>query len=232
VTLAIEKTDTSAMAWGAGVIGEERKPRQPKTVLFSANFTGDKPIWFELTYDSEIIAEEAEEQWRKRTAVFGEAMSLKRLGSTITVENAGGASLADLLMLSIREELRDTKQAAACMRNLREIAMGSIVYASENDGESPASLEVMRDKGLVSSDGLRCPCPESQQRGGYFYWPPSPTAPGLTFVACELDSNHGRFRHVAMKNAAVLKMTEEAFQAKLKLPQNAAFAEALKKAEK
>jgi hypothetical protein len=54
---------------------------------------------------------------------------------------------------------------------------------------------------------------------------PSFTGPGL-----DLKGNHEQIRCVLFKDGSVTSMTEAEFQAALKLPRNAAFAAALKKA--
>ena len=83
---------------------------------------------------------------------------------------------------------------------------------------------------------LKCPSARSGRTCDYFYHPPAEkqTAverPSSTILACDLKGNHPDRRCVAFVDGHCQVMLEEGFQDSLAQPENAAFAEALRKAE-
>jgi len=230
VTLAIDKADTSATLWGGVVFDKPSDPGLPQTGIFSANLAGDKLFGIEMTSKNLEFVAEAEKELQGNMRVFGDAMVLKRSGTTLTIESTRGGNLADLVVPSIRRELEEAKQVA-CKSNLFDIGARCAMYRAERkDAKYPENLKVLLDMHLLYPSVLRCPSDSSRRACSYLYVAPLPEEPSQTLMACDLKGNHENIRNVGFAGGGAASMTEEEFQAALKLPRNAKFAAALEKA--
>ncbi|MDP6544972.1 MAG: hypothetical protein QGH60_13360 [Phycisphaerae bacterium] len=121
---------------------------------------------------------------------------------------------------------------AKCRANLNGIMKACAIYAAENKDKYPENLKILMDddSDLLPADALKCPSDKSQRACSYLYVAPAPDAEEQTLMLCDLKGNHAKVRCVAFKNTIGTRMSEEEFQAALKLPRNAAFAAALEKA--
>lgn len=230
VKLALDKADTSAMLWGAMLFDKLNEPGLPETGVFSANLTGDKLLGIELTFKNLEIATKAEKDRQGTMQMFGDAMALKRSGATLAIESTRGGNLASLLIPAVRGAVERANQAA-CRANLKGIAIGYIMYRGEHkNSRFPESLKVLVDNGLITPDAFQCPGDKSQRACSYLYLAPARGAHERTLTLCDLKDNHEEIRNVGFADGVVTSMSEAEFQAALKLPRNAKFAAALKKA--
>jgi hypothetical protein len=109
------------------------------------------------------------------------------------------------------------------------------MYCTENKDAFPPNLDVLVREGTVSAKMLQCPSAGRNRQCDYFYLAPSGDAADALddlLVACDLRGNHGGEGRTVLHASLVCKwVREEAFQAELDKPVNAAFAAALRKAE-
>jgi len=230
VTLALDKADTSALLWGGLAFDKPLDPSEPKSGVFSANLTGDKLFRAEMTFASEKAAVEAEKGMGMGIQMFGPVLAVKRSGATLTMASTKSGNLIDMLVPGIRGAVEGANQAS-CRANLKGITTGCAMYMAENvNARHPESLKALVDKGVITPGAFQCPSDNSQRACSYLYVAPSREADGLTLMLCDLKGNHEDARSVAFKSGAVTRMSETQFQAALKLPRNAKFAAALKKA--
>ena len=139
-------------------------------------------------------------------------------------------------------ELTSHPPRARCGGNLNSISKAIAMYGVDNEDAFPPDLEVLITEGTVSWTMLRCPSVQSKmpwkqsaeenRRCDYFYLAPSLGAPRDLLVACDYRDNHGEGRNVLYAGTGVKWILEDAFQAELAKPVNAAFAAALRKAER
>ena len=120
---------------------------------------------------------------------------------------------------------------ASCIANLNGIGKGCAMFQAEDkNAKSPENLNVLIDRGLIGPSALRCRSDKSQRACSYFYVAPTPRSAGQALMLCDLKGNHDQMRNVVFAGGAMTSMTEAEFQAALKLPRNAEFSAALKKA--
>ena len=127
---------------------------------------------------------------------------------------------------------RELARQAVCQSNLNTIGKGIILYQSDNADTSPPNLNVLVAGGMVPAKTLICPATDQHQPRGYFYLArPAETKPnGL--VACDWAGNHPDGRRCVLYsygNVSALRPAE--FAAELAKSENAAFAQALQRAE-
>jgi len=120
-----------------------------------------------------------------------------------------------------------------CASNLHSIGQVVALYMSNNEGVPPPDLHTLIQAELSVPDGLRCPLVRHSDRASdYFYMPPGKDADGRSMIACEFKGNHSGGRHVLYYDSSATWMGRKDFAAELAKPQNAAFAKALRVAEK
>ncbi len=124
-----------------------------------------------------------------------------------------------------------------CEINLQTIRMAALTYyfekIQENDAPPP-DLDVLVDEGMLPREALTCPVADSGRTCDYFYLHPKEgiLAPDGTMIACDLKDNHaGEGRNVCYSDGNGEWLSEDKFQRKLNLPENAKFAAALRAAE-
>jgi len=135
---------------------------------------------------------------------------------------------------------RDLAQGAVCASNVNEIGWYYIMYQTESDDASPPSLEALMDHYAAHGDPecrrlLTCPAARGRHpQPHYFYLAPKGPARGKTLILCDLKGNHPRGERAVLTYGASVERfrTEAEFQAALARPENAAFAAALKEADR
>jgi prepilin-type processing-associated H-X9-DG protein len=122
-------------------------------------------------------------------------------------------------------------QRTSCMANLKGMGTALALYAQANDNAYPQNLEMLIKNG-ESPKMFKCPSSQTHREFDYFYLAPAKNAPETTLVACDFKDNHkGEMRNVLYMDGHATRLDEPAFQQALTQPENAAFADALKKAE-
>lgn len=122
-------------------------------------------------------------------------------------------------------------QRAVCAANLHSIGTGYQLYIADYD-VPPPDEQTLIAAGTTSAQLFKCPSAGGSRPTDYFFLPASgPDAEPTTIVACDFRGNHKDGRNVLYHSGSVCWMDEEAFQAELAKPENAAFAAALKKAD-
>jgi len=148
-------------------------------------------------------------------------------GITLSVAILGSVYLAVWALLPMVGPSRAT-HIALCKNNLSGIekAVTDYVVAMETP---PENIQTLIDHDMIG-DGIACP--EAIRGRGYFtYFAALENPYGDAMIACDLKGNHGDVRNVLRYIGEVVTMDEEAFQAELAKPENAAFAAALRKVE-
>jgi hypothetical protein len=127
--------------------------------------------------------------------------------------------------------LEDSRNSL-CLSNLK--CIGNAMYMYRNDrNQYPSDLRDLR----TETEGdlsvlLQCPAADHHRQSDYFYFAPGKNAPDETMVVCDFKDNHkGEMRNVLYVDGRASRMLEPEFQQALAQPENAAFAEALKKAQ-
>ena len=91
------------------------------------------------------------------------------------------------------------------------------------------------DYGLIDSNRFRCPYASGDKECDYFYFPidvRSVEYPDRAVIACDYRDNHnGEDRSALYADYHVVRLKEDDFQKELARPENATFAETLRKAE-
>lgn len=137
---------------------------------------------------------------------------------------------------------RDAAQRVACSSNMTVIGANIHMYRGEHD-KYPPDLAELVSEGLIPE--VTCHCPSASEGtarslplkdGGeissnYFYLPPAADADPGTMVMCDYRGNHADGRNVLYLDGSVHFLKEGVFHSQLALPQNAAFAEALREVE-
>lgn len=130
-----------------------------------------------------------------------------------------------------------------CQSNVGVIGKSINSYRKDHDGKYPADLAELVSEGFIAERTLRCPSASEDaarslpyKYGGeitsyYFYLPPPADADPETMVLCDYRANHKDGRTVLYVDSTVEFVEEEVFRRQLALPKNAAFAEALRKAD-
>jgi len=122
----------------------------------------------------------------------------------------------------------------SCRARLRLIHQALVRYERKYASRQAPTLQALSDEGLIRKAHLVCPAAE-ERAIGYFYLPGESVPndkPTNTLRACDLRDNHGPgSRGVLLANGDVMRPDEEAFEELLALPENAAFAAALREAE-
>jgi len=157
----------------------------------------------------------------------------------------GQALMVVIMLVPALSRARELSKRALCGGNLNGIGKGIAMYATENNDAYPPNLQVLITEGSVSARMLQCPSAGGNRRCDYFYFPP-PGDPAEDpaedspyvwrdmelLVACDFKNNHGgEGRNVMYASMLTKWILEDAFQAELAKPVNAAFAAALRKAE-
>lgn len=105
------------------------------------------------------------------------------------------------------------------------------LYMAVNDDAYPPTLQHLIELGQPE-DIFVCPSAEDEEPFGYFYLSTDSKAPGQTLIACDFEGNHDDYRNVLRADWSSMNVDEEEFEALLQFPWNAAFAAALREAEK
>ena len=120
-----------------------------------------------------------------------------------------------------------------CPTNLHSIGQVVALYMSRNEDAAPPNLHALIQTQLMSPDGLRCPSVRDSDRAlDYFYLPPDKETDGRTIIACDFNGDHRHGRHVLYYDSSATWLSRKDFEAELAKPQNAAFANSLRQAEK
>jgi len=150
-------------------------------------------------------------------------------------------ALLVLILLPSLGRARELARQAVCMTNLRSVGQAVEMYMHANGGIPPADPDAMIRASLLEHRHFECPSVGTPGTVDYFYMPPPPRRSTFgassgppRIVACDLRGNHigGRnTRSRLLSDTSVEHLEEADFQAELRLPQNAAFAAALRAAE-
>jgi len=116
-----------------------------------------------------------------------------------------------------------------CRNRLAGITDAVQRYMREHDETPPPSLQPLVDDGRLWPE--RNACPSAESGWGYFIHFAGLTDPESGMVVCDLKGNHGDHRNVLYGNSSLRTMDEDAFQAELVKPENAAFAAELREFE-
>ncbi len=233
VTLALDKADSSVSLWGGMVMGKTGDPWGAESLMFSGNLTGDKLVRSEVTFASEETAINLEKRMLgddAKSSGFEYLVKFTRSGAVITFETTKSEMFLAALAMPGMSRGVEGAYRAACRGNLKIIGEGCLFYVSENRGKYPENLQVLIDKAMLRTRALKCPSDKSSRECSYLYVAPSPEAVGRTLIVCELRADHEHSRYMLFKNGDLEEMSEAKFRAELKLPRNAAFAAAMKKA--
>lgn len=179
----------------------------------------------------------------KRKAGQGMAIAGIAVGGFgILIGQAIGAVLVTILVPVVMMAL-DSSDRTVCKSNVDMIGRSIRSYRQEHNGKYPADLAELVSEGFLAEKAFRCPsASEGTARslpykyGGeitsyYFYLPPPAGAHPKTMVLCGYRGNHTDERTVLYVDRTVEFLKEEAFNRQLALPFNAAFGEALRKAD-
>ena len=124
---------------------------------------------------------------------------------------------------------RGKAKQSICAANLNIIGKGLHIYLAEFD-QVPPEIWTLTQYG-TSPQAFKCPSASSGRRSDYFFLLPPMDVPGTTIIACDYRGNHKDGRNILTFQATVKWLSEADFQAELALPENAAFAKALRQAE-
>lgn len=91
-------------------------------------------------------------------------------GSISSMSIASVAMTTSILLPSL-SRARELAKRSVSMSNLRQIAMGCHVYASENKDAFPPSLDALVEPGYITPDTLKSPRSEGSGGGDYVYLP-------------------------------------------------------------
>ena len=146
----------------------------------------------------------------------------------------GGAVLAAgpaaAIALPALTKARENARRTVCIHNLHQIGMAVQMYRVDKN-QSPKDLDALIEQKVITASGLKCPTANSPRKSDYFYLPPADNAKAEVIVVCDLAGNHPNGRNVLFHDGSVRWMSEQDFQTELEKPENAKFAEAIKKAE-
>lgn len=142
----------------------------------------------------------------------------------------GVVIVAILMLLSSLGRVRGPARRAICGANLNAIGKGMAMYCAVNDEAYPQTVEQLLESGEIGERMLQCPSDDDPERDYFICFPTDRNAPSKRIIACDHASNHDDYRNVLYASMGVTGMTEAAFQAALKEPVNAEFAEAYRKA--
>jgi hypothetical protein len=163
---------------------------------------------------------------------FGKAVLawLPTLGQLVLVVPVFIATLMPGLSMA-----RELARRASCKSNVSMIGKGIAIYTASNRDVWPADLDTLIKDGQAPGIFV-CPSTSNFPGSGkfdYFYLPADSNAPASTIVLCDYAGNHpSGFRNLLYADLHVGDaMNDQAFQALLAQPQNAAFAKALRAAE-
>lgn len=120
-----------------------------------------------------------------------------------------------------------------CQRNLAEIHKAVTAYCWTHT-DPPRTLQALVDEKYIRQEYIRCAAAPDAETG-FFYFPSRPLPANRRtreLLACDLPGRHGDdARAMVFLNGTGDWKSEEHFQALLREPENARFAEALGKAE-
>ncbi|KKK60545.1 hypothetical protein LCGC14_3023300 [marine sediment metagenome] len=147
----------------------------------------------------------------------------------------GAAQTATVVgLIRLAREAKQTAQRTVSQVNLMSLGRGVVMYAADNDGQPPPSLQHLIDQGMLVEGMLQ----SSDSEGGrpdLFYSCPTPLAdisnPMATVIACSYEDIHPGGRTVLFADGHVTWESDSSFETIAADPQNAAFAAALKEAE-
>ena len=158
---------------------------------------------------------------------------LKAIGAWLPTILVGCFSFALLGTMSPDdpEKSREWARIRICNSMLKGISTAIYYYREENEGQYPSDLESLLD---LPRDNLSCTSDDWNQPTSYFYLPPAEVVDTKnTIMVCDYQGNHVQERrNVLCLDGYTKTLTEDQFQQELGKPINAAFAEALKAAEK
>jgi hypothetical protein len=163
-------------------------------------------------------------------------MSKKRPGKGMAIAGivlgAVGLVASPIILYPALTRALEMTRRASCAANLHSLEISLSLYRTENADAYPQDLDPLVKGGLQLPKLLKCPSCEGNRKCDYFYLAPAKDAPATTMVACDFRGNHqGEMRNVLHMDGHIKGLPEAEFQQALAQPENAAFAEALKKAE-
>ncbi len=142
-----------------------------------------------------------------------------------------GQTLMVAILLPALSHTRELAKRAICAANLHGIGQATALYVGENMDVFPPTLQHLIEAGQPE-DIFVCPSDEDAEPFDYFYLATDSNAPGNTLMACDFEGNHDDYRNMLRADFSTMNVDEEEFEALLQEPQNAAFAAALREAEK
>lgn len=139
-----------------------------------------------------------------------------------------------ICLMFVQEDAFVTARRIRCVSNLSAIAKATQQYVSKW-GAPPSELEGLESVG-VGYKTLMCPSLRDQSGPSYFYYPQAAGQNAgpweRTLLACDLLGNHVGARMAVNVEGRGYRLDEPEFQRMLAEPQNQAFAEALRKADR
>lgn len=174
------------------------------------------------------------------TAIVGLILGILGLKSRDKITAVNGIVLCSVVLLLqvaglalLVPALGRTQNLArrtAYAANLHLIDKAILIYEEDNAGAPPVSLSALVPGCISNPAKLHCPYPKDPAQSDYFYFaPPKDSQPLL--MGCESTKNHD-LRNVLTSDGQIGSMSEAEFQQELAKPENAAFAEAFRRAQK
>jgi prepilin-type processing-associated H-X9-DG protein len=136
-----------------------------------------------------------------------------------------------MLFYSALTMARERIMRAICGANFHSIGQAVALYQRDNKAEFPPTLQHLIDAGQ-GERAFTCPSTRHEKPFDYFYLPPTMDAHWDTIIACDFEANHRDIRNVLFADSHVRAMEIEEFEQELAKPHNAAFAAALREAER
>jgi competence protein ComGC len=136
------------------------------------------------------------------------------------------------LVLPTLAREREMVRKTMCGVHVGAIGKAIQLYEADNNDAMPETVVPLVRKGLLPPDVFLCPATENKKGNDYFYRPGKVTDPPDKIICCDFGDNHsGEGRNVLYANLTVRWLPEAAFQQAMLLPENRAFAEALREKE-
>ncbi|NLF30419.1 MAG: DUF4190 domain-containing protein [Planctomycetes bacterium] len=162
---------------------------------------------------------------------------IRRRGRGLAVAGLVVAWGAVAMWWAVNHAVRTSYVHMFCSQRLLATGAAVTLYRNDNSGAFPPDLTALVAAGHIDARQLHC---AATPPGGvdYFYTPrpPLPSGAGTpkgstTILACDFRNNHRRHRGVVFLDGHIERLKDSDFQALLALPENAAFASALRAAE-
>lgn len=155
-------------------------------------------------------------------------------GVIIVAVGVAGVFLSSLQYVRAKRTIENQIRAGRVQR-LFAIRNSMTMYLEAHGDRFPDSLATLRewDPDLIDwEEVLDCPATQEPERVAYIYAPPAPDVEwGKAVMIFDRKSNHSEDRIALFADGHVEFLSESEFQAVLALPENQAFADALRRAE-